>query len=178
MELTGERELDGVSTDDAWVAFTDPETMARAIPGCKSFESARGADSVVGSDSKPGDETRATFAPGETGPFEAGDEYTAVIQAGIRNIKPQFESGIHITECEYPTMSARIEGVGSNCAYSMDTRIELSETQTGVTVSWHSVVDISGKLAQINDSILVTASEKLTGIFFDHVEQNVRAARA
>lgn len=180
MELSGEIELDGASTREVWRVFSDPDSIGEAIPGCKFIAPAREVEDVDVPASKTEADARSNATPGDgtTGTFEEGDEYVAVVRIGVGDIRPRFEMTIHVTEREFPRMSAHVDGAGGDTAFGMDTEIELVETPTGVTVDWHSTVDISGRLTQINSTILTTVSEKLTDRFFDRIERNVGQAPA
>lgn len=179
MELNGEVELDGVSPGDAWLVCSDPVTMEEAIPGCEFMAPAREAGTIDTAGQGTGDSIAST-APEDRAArtFEEGDEYVAVIRAGTGSIKPRFESEIRITECEFPRMSAHVDGAGGDSAFSMATDVEFVETNTGVTIGWHSEVDISGRLAQMDTSVLTLVSETLVDRFFDQLEQDLAGTRA
>lgn len=180
MELSGEVELDGVSTDDAWAVFSDPVAIRDAIPGCKRLTLARDAGDSDASAPDVGDASPADAVRGDgaTRTFQEDDEYTAVIQAGTRSIKPKFESAIRITVREFPRMSAHVEGAGGESAFDMVTRVEFVETGEGVSIAWESDFDVAGRLGQVDASILSLVSEKMVDHFFDQIERHVAKAPA
>lgn len=169
MELSGEVQIDGVSTDDAWAVFSDPAVIRDSIPGCKRLAPAREADGSGAGASISG--SPAIEDPERT--FVEGEEYTAVIQAGTRSIKPKFETVVHITERAFPRMSAHIEGAGGESAFDMDTEVEFVETAAGVSLVWESEFDIAGRLGQVDSSMISLVSQKMVDHFFGQIEQRI-----
>lgn len=178
MELSGEVELDGASSADAWTVFSDPAAIRDAVPGCEFIRPVGDVEDV---DAFEPEAEAATASGARTGgdgrTFAAGDEYVAVIQVGTGDIEPRFESTIRITEREFPRMSARVDGAGGDSAFGMDTEIELVETPTGVAVDWTSDAEVSGRLAQMNASLVALVSEKLVDRFFERIGRSVQAVR-
>lgn len=178
MDLSGEIELDDATRDEAWRVFSDPESIRDAIPGCKFIAP---ADEVRDLDAESAGaeldvDIDADGAPEAPGPFEEGDEYVAVVQVGVGDIRPRFELKVHIAEREFPRISAHVDGAGGDSAFRMETAVKLVETGDGVTIDWRSTVDISGRLSAMNSSIVRTVSEKLVERFFERIERDVREA--
>jgi len=175
MEFSGTSVIEGASPDNTWLILSDPVAIAEVVPGCKFIAPADEVDDPSSYPPPPG----ATFPEAPTEEVEArafdpGREYLALLSVGVGSIKPTFEASLVIEERDYPVMRASGEGQGGDSAFSMDSRMEMSETATGVEIDWHADVDISGRLAQMGSTVLDPVAERLVNKFFDQMEERMQ----
>jgi carbon monoxide dehydrogenase subunit G len=175
MEFSGTSTIDGATADNTWLILSDPVAIAEVVPGCKFIAPAE--DVADASSYTP--PSLATFPDATAEEIEArafvpGHDYVAVLQVGVGSIKPTFETTITIDEREYPVMRASGKGQGGDSAFSMESRMEMSETPTGVEIEWYADVDISGRLAQMGGTVLNPVADRLVNKFFDQMEDRMR----
>lgn len=178
MEFSGEFELEGVSTEEAWLVLSDPVALRKAAPGCKYLT--RVEDEGFNFDD---------YEPGEDPPtlpeadpevvaeraFAAGEEYAALLQVGVGSVEPVFEARVTIDEREYPTMRASGHGTSSGSAVDGSASMTVSETEDGTLIEWTAETNISGRLAQMGQRVLNPVANKLVNQFFDDIEEQMQA---
>lgn len=104
MEFDGEFELEGVAAEEAWLVLSDPVAVQQALPGCKFLARIEGEG--FNFDEYEPEEDRETLPDDPEvvaeRAFTAGEEYTVLMQVGVGNIKPNFETRVTIDERDRP----------------------------------------------------------------------------
>ena len=180
MRFDGEFELEGVTTEEVWLALSDPYMIKVALPGCAFL--------VEADDDANFDELREQYEAAEDPPilpeatpedvagraFEEGNTYAALMEVGVGNVKPSFETLATITEREFPRMSVEGEGSAADSSFELSAWMELIERENGVTVEWEAQADVFGRIAQIGSRVINPVANRIVNGFFDGVADRLR----
>lgn len=181
MEFNGTFTIEEVTTEEVWLALSDPEMIKHCLPGCRflvEVEDANDVDFDALAATKP--EEESPILP-EADPeavtdrsFDEGTTYGALIEIGVGSIKPSFESLVTIDEREFPTMVASGEGTDSSNSFTMHSGMDLSENDDGsVTVEWWASAEVFGRLAQMGQRVLNPVTNRVVTRFFTHLEDQL-----
>lgn len=178
MEFSGEFELEGVSPEVAWLVLTDPIAIEGAIPGCEYLRHVEDEDDFNFDEYEPDTDLptlpEADREVVEERAFEEGETYATLTKVGIGDISPTFESVVTIEEREYLSMSASGRGATIGSAFSMTSNATVSETDDGAKVEWEFEVDVTGKIAQMNERVLDSVADKVVNQFFTNIQGEIR----
>jgi carbon monoxide dehydrogenase subunit G len=178
MDFDGTFELEDVTTEEAWLALSDPIMVKDALPGCQFLLEVEDTD-------PDWDELRERAeAAGEDPPmlpeadvedvaeraFEEGKNYAALMEIGVGSVNPSFETVVSITDREYPQMNASGEGSASNSSFEMDAGMDLEETDAGVAVEWWTEADVFGRVAQMGQRVINPVANRVVNRYFNKVE--------
>lgn len=178
MDFDGTFELQDVTTEEAWLALSDPIMVKNALPGCQFLLEVEDTD-------PDWDELRERAeAAGEDPPtlpeadvedvaeraFEEGKNYAALMEIGVGSVNPSFETVVSITDREYPQMNASGEGSASNSSFEMDAGMDLEETDAGVAVDWWTEADVFGRVAQMGQRVINPVANRVVNRYFNKVE--------
>ena len=181
MEFEGTFELEDVTTEEVWLALSDPVMVKNALPGCQFLLE-------VDSEDPDWDELRERAeAAGEDPPtlpdadvedvaeraFEEGHSYAALMEISVGAVSPSFETVVTITEREFPTMNAEGAGTASNSSFEMDSGMTLSETDDGVQVEWWTEADVFGRVAQMGQRVINPVANRVVNRFFGKIEDQL-----
>lgn len=181
MRFNGTFELEDVTTEEVWLALSDPIMVKHALPGCKFLLE-------VEDDDVDWDELRERAeAAGEDPPtlpeadvetvaeraFEEGGRYAALMELGVGSVNPTFETIVTITDREFPEMYASGEGSASNSSFEMDSGMTLSETDDGVAVEWWTEADVFGRVAQMGQRVMNPVANRVVNRFFSNIEDEL-----
>jgi carbon monoxide dehydrogenase subunit G len=178
MEFNDTFELEGVSTEEAWLVLSDPMAIQQALPGCKFLTRIDGeAFNFDEHEPEQESETAVEHDPEvvEERAFATGEEYAALMEVGVGSVKPSFETRITIDECDYPSMRASGSGSSSGSAFTMNADMSVSETEDGTKVEWTAEIDISGRVAQMGQRVLNPVANKVVNQFFNNIEEQILA---
>ena len=179
MEFNGTFELDGVTTEEAWLALSDPVLIRQALPGCQFLTKVDDPDDVdfdaLAAEATPAEELPPVLpeADPETvadRAFEAGETYAALMEVGVGSVKPTFRTLVTVEKREFPEMIATGEGSASNSSFEMRSGMTLSESEDGVTVEWWSESDVFGRVAQMGQRVLNPVANQVVNRFFKKVQ--------
>lgn len=183
MEFTGAFELDGVSPDEAWIVLSDPVTVRDALKGCRYITPIDDEDFSF--DDYEADDDLETLPEADPEAvaeraFEEGVTYAALMQVGVGSVKPRFEAQITIEERdrEAHRMVATGGGDSSGSTFTMESSMEISETDDGSVVEWSSEADVSGRIAQMGGRIIDPVANKLVNNFFNEIQQQMAGSEA
>lgn len=179
MEFNGEFELEGVSTEEAWLVLSDPVAVQQALPGCKFLTRIEG-EGFNFDEYEPEEDTGTLPDVPEVvaeRAFTTDEEYAALMQVGVGSIKPNFETRVTIDERDYPSMHASGRGSSSGSAFTMTASMTVSETDDGASVEWTAETDISGRVAQMGQRVLNPVANKVVNQFFNNIEEQMLALR-
>lgn len=126
-----------------WKAFLDPDTLARAIPGCEGLE-------AIG-----------------TG------EYKAKMKVGVAAIKGSFEGKVRLFDLEPPNRyKMALEGSGGPGFVRGEAGMALSDTEGGGTrVTYTADVQVGGLIASVGQRMLGGVSKMMLDQFFGRMTE-------
>jgi carbon monoxide dehydrogenase subunit G len=124
MKIEGTQDIPA-SQDKVWAAFLDPNTLAKAIPGCEGLE--------------------------EIGP----GEYKAVMKIGVAAIKGTFEGRVRLMDLEAPNRyRMAVEGKGGPGFVRGEAKMSLAPSDGGTRVSYDADVQVGGLIASVGQRML------------------------
>ena len=181
MEFNGRFELEDVTTEEVWLALSDPYMIKNALPGCQfllevegdapDFEALReqaeaaGEDPPILPEADPEVVAERVFGQGET--------WAALMEISVGAVKPSFETVVTVVEREFPTMTAEGEGSASNSSFEMRAGMTLEETDAGVAVDWWAEADVFGRIAQMGQRVINPVANRVVNRFFSSVESQL-----
>src|SRR5262245_31582364 len=128
--------------DRVWTAFLDPDTLAKAIPGCEKLE-----------------------AVGE-------GEYKAVMKVGVGPVKGTFEGKVRLYDLEPPNQyRMALEGTGSPGFVRGEATMQLSDIDTGTRVGYNADVQVGGLIASVGQRMLGGVSRMMLDQFFSRMNE-------
>jgi hypothetical protein len=181
MEFSGTFTLEDVTTEEVWLALSDPVMIKNALPGCQflvavdeeepDFDELNAAaqdrdDPPILPDAEP--ETVAERA------FEEDVRYAALMQMSVGSVKPRFETFVTIDRREFPEMDASGEGSSSDSSFEMDSGMTLNETEDGVEVDWWAETDVFGNIANMGQRVLSPVANRVINRFFKQVQNQLK----
>jgi carbon monoxide dehydrogenase subunit G len=179
MEFNRTFVLEDTTTEEVWLALSDPVMIESTLPGCQflvevnqetdvDFDILREehADRNVEPTSDP--EIIAERA------FEEGNRYAALIQISIGPVNPTFETTVTIDERDQPYMEASGEGSAGDSSFEMNSWLDLADTDDGVEVGWETEADVFGRIAQMGQRVINPAANQVVKQFFSSVQNEIR----
>lgn len=177
MEFSGTFELEDTTTDEVWLALSDPVMVESALPGCEFLVPVEGdvdfdtlreehADRDVAPTSDP-----AVIAERA---FEEGGRYAGIVGISVGPVNPTFETVVTIDEREQPYMEASGEGSAGDSSFEMNSWMDLSTTDDGVGVEWQTEADVFGRIAQMGQRVINPAANQVVKRFFSSVQEELR----
>ena len=128
--------------EKVWAAFLDPNTLAKAIPGCEGLE--------------------------EVGP----GEYKAVMKVGVAAIKGTFEGRVKLMDLDPPKRyRMSVEGKGGPGFVRGEAAMSLAPIETGTRVSYDADVQVGGLIASVGQRMLGGVSKMLLDQFFNRMTE-------
>ena len=181
MEFNGTFEIEGVTSEEVWLALSDPILLRNAAPGCQVLHKVEG-DTVDFASLR--DDTDASSEDLPTLPeadpeeiadraFEAGDRYAALVEISVGSVKPSFESVVTIDEKSFPTMRASGEGNDPSSSFEMESWMTLEDTEDGVQITWGAEADVFGRIAQMGQRVVNPVAHRVANQFFANVEAEI-----
>ena len=178
MEFSGTFELEDTTTEEVWLALSDPVMIESALPGCQFLVQ-------VDEDNPDFDALREEHADREVEPtsdpaviaeraFEEGERYAAVMQISVGPVNPTFETVVTIEHREQPTMEASGEGSAGDSSFEMNSWMDLTETDDGVGVEWETEADVFGRIASMGQRVINPAANQVVKRFFSSVQTEIR----
>ncbi len=141
MKIEGTRDIPA-SQDKVWAAFLDPNTLAKAIPGCEGLE--------------------------EVGP----GEYKAVMKVGVAAIKGTFEGRVRLMDLEPPhRYRMAVDGKGGPGFVRGEAMMALAPTNGGTQVSYDADVQVGGLIASVGQRMLGGVSKMMLDQFFNRMTE-------
>jgi hypothetical protein len=181
MEFSGTFTLEDVTSEEVWLALSDPILIKNALPGCQFLVE-------VDNDAEPDfDELLAEAEAREDPPilpdadpddvaeraFVEGGRYAALMQLSVGSVKPRFETFVTIDRREFPEMDASGKGSASDSSFEMDSGMTLNETENGVEVDWWAETDVFGKMANMGQRVLSPVANRVINRFFKQVQKQL-----
>ena len=142
MKLTGENTIQA-SREKVWEALNSPEVLKVTIPGAQEVEKSN------------------------------EDEFKAVVEVKIGPVKAKFTGKINLTDLDPPKGYKLIgQGQGGAAGFAKGSAsVNLSEEGANITKLKYEVdAQIGGKLAQVGQRLIQSASKTLADPFFNNLE--------
>lgn len=159
MRLDGRFRLDGISTDSAWMALSDPHVQESTLPGCLAIERLNGDQTADFSSIRPLADTQPVLddVPPEAVRDRAlveGDRYATRVEVGIGPATHRFDAIVEIEEREFPVMRATGRGVDEDGSFSIKAGMELTQRADDVEVAWWLSADVGDRLGMVGSTLL------------------------
>ena len=149
MDMTGEYRI-AAPREKVWEALNDPEILKSAIPGCQEL-------------------TKVS----ET-------ELTAKVTTRVGPVSATFTGKVTLSDIN-PPESYKISGEGQGGVAGFangGATVRLVNDGDGTRLFYEAQSMVGGKLAQVGQRVIKSASEKLVGEFFERFSAAVAAAEA
>lgn len=145
--------LDGTAAlhadrETVFAALTDPEMLARTIPGCESLELA-----------------------------EDGS-YRMAVSAGVGAIRGRYEGRVTLTDLVRPegyVLKAR--GAGGPGTVDATCRVTLAEDGAGTALTYSAEAVVGGAVAGVGQRMIGAVAKRMAGQFFTAVDDELTGAR-
>jgi len=148
MQLNGKYEFNGTQ-EQVWHLFTDPESLAKAIPGCQELK-----------ETEPG-------------------KYDAVMKIGIAAVKGTYTGKFEIADPDPPHRYRLIgEGSGSPGFVKGTTEINLTASGDKTTVTYQGDVQVGGLIAGVGQRMISGIAKMMLGQFFKKMKKELKASGA
>ncbi|WP_232686772.1 CoxG family protein [Halobacterium zhouii] len=178
MEFNGTFELEDTTTEEVWLALSDPVLVEESLPGCEFLVQVDDEDVDF-------DALREQYADRDVEPtadpdviaeraFEEGERYAALVQISVGPVNPTFETVVTIDHREKPEMSASGEGSSGDSSFEMSSSMVLSEADDGVAVEWETQADVFGRVAQMGQRVVNPVANQVVKRFFSSVQEQLR----
>ena len=179
MEFNGTATIENASTEEAWLALSDPYMIKKALPGCAFIVEIEGDEEIEEAAERAPEEDPETLPEAEPEEiaeraFVEGGRYAARMQISVGSVKPKFDTMVTIDDREFPEMNASAEGESSNSSFEMSSGMELVETENDVDVEWWAEADVFGRVAQMGQRVINPVAKRVVGRFFDQVEAQLQ----
>jgi len=181
MQFDGTFGLEDVTTEEVWLALSDPVMIKKALPGCQFLVEVDDPDDVdfdALTEAEADREDPPTLPEAdpedvaERGLVEGG-HYAALVQVGVGSVKPRFETVVTIDQREFPDMDASGQGSASDSSFEMDSGMTLVGTDDGVDVEWWTEADVFGRVAQMGQRVINPVANRVVGRFFKQVQKQL-----
>ena len=129
--------------EKVWAAFLDPDTLAKALPGCEKLE-------------KVGE-----------------GEFKATMKVGVAAIKGTFEGKVRLSDLEPPNRyRMAVEGSGTPGFVRGEAAMELSDADGGGTrVKYDADVQVGGLIASVGQRMLGGVTKMMLDQFFSKMTE-------
>jgi uncharacterized protein len=145
MKIEGSADIPA-ARDQVWAAFLDPDTLAKALPGCEKLE-------AIGD-----------------------NEYKATMKIGVGGVKGTFEGKVKITDKNPPeSYRMTVEGSGGPGFIRGEAVITLTEAGSGTRVSYTADVQVGGLIASVGQRLLGGVSKMMADKFFTRMGELLHA---
>jgi len=180
VEFDGTVSIAEVTTEEVWLALSDPVMIKQSLPGCQFLVAVDGEevdfDELNESSTDEDPETLPAADPEAIAEraFVDGGRYAALMQISVGSVEPSFETVVTIDEREFPRMDASGEGSAASSSFEMASGMELVETDGGVEIEWWAEADVFGRVAQMGQRVINPVANRVVGRFFDQIEDELR----
>lgn len=177
MEFSGTFELEGTTTDEVWLALSDPVLIADALPGCEFLLHVESDDVDFDELEQRANEQDAELSGDPEviakRAFEEGETYAALMQISVGPVNPTFETVVTIDKRDRPEMYASGEGSSGDSSFEMSSGMTLAETDDGVAVEWETEADVFGKVAGMGQRVINPVANRVVKQFFSSVQEKL-----
>lgn len=181
MEFSGTFTLDDTTTEEVWLALSDPVMIKKALPGCQFLvqvdEDDPDFDALeANAESREDPETLPEAEPEDVAEraFVEGGRYAALTQLSVGSVKPRFETIVRIERREFPEMDAVGAGSSSDSSFEMESGMTLAEVDDGVEVQWWAETDVFGNIANMGQRVMSPVANRVVNRFFKQVQDQLQ----
>ena len=149
IELTGQYLL-SADRETVYAAINSPEVLRKCIPGCEELE------------------------------LRSEDVFAAVVRLELGPLKTRFRGKVRIEEKDEPGGLRIIgEGDGGIAGFAKGgARVRLTPGQDGgTTLAYVAEANVSGKIAQLGQRLIVSTSKKIADRFFQNLANHFADAQ-
>ncbi len=148
MNLDGSAVLHG-SPDDVWRVLTDPEVLARTIPGCGTLQ-------------RTGD-----------------DAYRMDVTVGVGAIRGTYAGEVRLSDQRPPSSYVmHASGAGAPGNVRAKVAIELSPSDEGTTLAWSADAVVGGPVAGVGQRMITGVAKRMAGQFFTAIDAELTGVGA
>ena len=181
MEFSGTFTLEDVSSEEVWLALSDPVMIKQSLPGCRylvhvddpddvdfdALAEAAGEDPPILPEADP--ETVAERA------FVEGGHYATRAQIGVGSVKPTFDTLVTIDRREGFEMDASGQGSAADSSFEMNSGMALVEDEEAGTVAidWWAETEVFGRIAQMGQRVINPVANRVINRFFKQIENQL-----
>jgi len=141
MKIEGSADIPA-ARDRVWAAVLDPETLAKALPGCEKLD-------TIGD-----------------------NEYKATMKVGVAAIKGTFEGKVKLSDLEPPhRYRMAVEGSGTPGFVRGSAGMQLSDVDGGTRVSYDADVQVGGLIASVGQRMLGGVTKMMLDQFFNRMTE-------
>lgn len=141
MKLEGSYRLK-VPRQRVWDLLTDPEVIARCLPGCDKLE-----------------------------PSSEPNAYGATLSVGVGAINGKYTGKVKLEDMQPPSHYKMIvEGKGSPGFIKGEGELDLSEAEGTATISYRGEIQVGGMLASVGQRLIQWTSKMMISHFFTAIE--------
>ena len=127
-----------------WQHLLNPETLARALPGCEKLQ------------------------PNPDGSF------SAVLKVGIGAVRGTYNGRVEILDPKPPeSYRMRVDGNGTGGFVKGEGTLTLTETAGGTLITYSAEGRVGGVIASVGQRLLEAAGRQIVGKFFEAFAQQV-----
>jgi hypothetical protein len=146
VNLDGSAVLHG-SPDDVWRVLTDPEVLARTIPGCGTLQ-------------RTGD-----------------DAYRMDVTVGVGAIRGTYAGEVRLSDQRPPSSYVmHASGAGAPGNVRAKVAIELSPSDEGTTLAWSADAVVGGPVAGVGQRMITGVAKRMAGQFFTAIDAELTGA--
>jgi carbon monoxide dehydrogenase subunit G len=144
--------LDGTYTipaprETVWKHLMDPQTLARALPGCERLE------------------------PAPDGSF------SAQLKVGIGAVKGTYQGRVEILDPAPPERyRLKVEGKGAGGFVKGEGTLALSESAGGTSISYSGEAQVGGLVASVGQRLLEAAARQTLSQFFQAFAKQIQSS--
>jgi carbon monoxide dehydrogenase subunit G len=184
MEFNGTFTIADASTEEVWLALSDPVMVKNALPGCQFLVEVDDGDvdfdalAAASDDEDPPTLPDADVETVAERAFVEGGRYAALMEVGVGSVKPRFETFVTIDRRGFPDMDAVGEGSASNSSFEMSSGMHLAETDEGVDVEWWTEADVFGRVAQMGQRVINPVANRVVNRFFKQIQTQLTEVSA
>ena len=146
MKVQGRRLLPG-TPEQVWALLTDPERLAKSLPGCERLEA------------------------------DGPDRFRATLNFALAAISGTYSGTVELSEKKPPrSLRMRLAGKGVPGFVNGDGRLELLEDKGQTEVRYEGEAQVGGMIAAVGSRMMEAAARKLIEQFFERAAAQLRAS--
>lgn len=131
--------------DLVWHHLLNPETLARALPGCQKLEA------------------------------HPDGSYRAEMKVGIAAVKGSYRGRVEILEPAPPErFRIKVEGQGSGGFLKAEGTLSLAEDGPGTLITYAGEAQVGGVIASVGQRLMLAAAKQIINQFFEAFARQIR----
>jgi uncharacterized protein len=148
MKLAGSYTLGG-TPEQVWAVITDPQRLARALPGCERLDP------------------------------DGADRYKAVIGFALAAISGKYSGSLEFADKKQPhSLRLKLEGRGTPGFLKGEGQVQLQARGKQTELRYAGEAQVGGMIAGVGQRMIEVAARRLVAQFFDKLAQEFPDAAA